>query len=146
MDDMSAHYVIPLWAMGNISHPAKSFSVCYEWILSPENLQFGFHWCIAHKWNFLCHHWKSKKDQGLYTINFQEEKHSFCGVYMMFLVKFWPFYCQFGHIYDQACIWGRIAYHFRHIRIIFKVESDSFNHEIRAGQVAQEHSHSQWLI
>ncbi len=40
-----------------------------------------------------------------------------------FLAKFWPFYSQIGHKYDEAYICGRIVYHFNNPRKVFMVES-----------------------
>ncbi len=72
-------------------------------------------------------------------------------VSMMFFIKNGPFYGQFGHKYDRACIWDEIVYNFINFKKVFTVESDSFNCEISADEPVQVNSHPQkvdigWLF
>ncbi len=78
---------------------------------------------------------------------FQFVYQTFCEVWMMFLLKNQPFYVQFGHKYDRACIWDGIIYHFINFGKVWTLESDSFNHEILAGEtVLGVQGHSQYFM
>ncbi len=145
------YYVISLCAISDICRHITSYpcvlsatyiaipcaiSVCCRQHMSPLFYQFEFCGPIQHRdidfytafdgitwweWGFEC-------------CCFHFVYRTFCAVWMMFLLKNWPFYLQFGCKYDRPCIWDGIIYHFINFRNVWKLESDSFNNEILAGK------------
>ncbi len=112
-----------LCAKGNISCPA----VCYFHVLSAtyvtQDLSF---WILRVYCSVVCRNqhdfpWCHQREQGFVY-------ESLSRWWMKFFVNF-----LFGHKYDRACIWNGIIYNFINFRKVWKLESDSFNHEILAG-------------
>ncbi len=56
------------------------------------------------------------------TCYFQHDGWTFCELWTIFLVKYWPVYRQFGPKYDWGCIWGVIICHFINFRQVWMLE------------------------
>ncbi len=61
-------------------------------------------------------HQKSKREQRLYMQVSARWIKFLWSLYDVSFCKIRPFYCQFGHRYDQACIWDGIVYHFTSLK------------------------------
>ncbi len=119
---MSPHHIFSLHAKGNISHPATSFFVSNLCWLKIVTLNFaGVLLLKSAEFSMTSMEIKGRP-RLLYRNIFSKMKHFLWSLYVV-LLKFYSFYGQFEHNYNQACICDGIVYNFTHIRNVFMVES-----------------------